>query len=188
MEGQGRTLQRQLLFEIVERRHHEMPRRRDAGRIRDVFHERLGGVVQRRGRPRVRQRQRIECVDDIDRWYIPVEIPLAEIHEDVVSLGCARAELSKDGAFVEKDMIHRRAGEERREIAGRIVVPVVDRRRRVVGLQHADAQRPRCAGVFGMRIRQWPPCVRHAVSACAAGGVHAPATGRSVTRTRRWQT
>ncbi len=115
-----------------------MRRCADVGGKGDVLHQRLGQVEQERRRARERQPETFQRVDDVDARYFPFRVALAEVDEDVVPLRGQPLQLAVGRELVQRDVIHRVPRQQVRQIAARVVVFVVDVRRRVVRLEHAD--------------------------------------------------
>ena len=82
--------------------------------------------------------QQLEGVDHVDRRDVPLEVPFTQIHEDVVAGAGQRLELPICAPLVESDVIHLVLGHEPGEVARRVVVLIIDRRARIVGLEDAD--------------------------------------------------
>lgn len=113
-------------------------RKSHAARVRDVFHEFLRRVVKPRARSRIRQFQALQRPDHVDRRHVPIEIPFAEVDENVIPVLRRDPKLAIRRRFMQEQMIDPAARQQRRQIPRRIVVAVVDRRVAIIRLQHAN--------------------------------------------------
>ena len=126
------------IVRVLHAAHQPVGRCLHVGRVGDVLHERLGRIIEMRRWSRVRQIEQVERLNHVDRRHVPVEIPFAEVDENVVTLAGQVLELLVGGEFVERNVVHRVLRQQRGEIAGWVVVLIVDRGRGIVRKQHTD--------------------------------------------------
>src|SRR3989338_1699813 len=102
------------------------------------LHELIGRVVKSRAWSGVWQVEVFQRHDDVYRGDIRVEVALAKVHVHVELLFTKFANLPEGRNFFEEGMVESVLGEEAGQISRRIVVPVVERRSLIRGLEHAN--------------------------------------------------
>ena len=121
---------------VVYVSHHAMRCGAHPSRVGGVFHHRLWWIVENGVGARVRQLQSVQRVNHVYGGNVPVQIPFAQIHEDVVSLAGAFLELLVRRALVEEYMVDVVRGKNRAQVAAWVKMPIVDGRASVIRLQH----------------------------------------------------